>query len=207
MRAEKVIEQPVKLDTLTRRYTEEAVKFLRESTGTPFSLYFPHTFLHIPLAAQSAEFRGKSPHGIYGDVLAELDWSVGQVMEALRETGALADTLVLFSSDNGPWYQGQPGPVARTQRRNVGRWRSRAIHCVDAGRIPPGRVSSAVGSMLDRREAVRSDCSRKEHRRAGCLAAVDGRSEPDRSRASARFRRCPSVVRTVGPVEDPCFAL
>ena len=88
------MEETADLNTLTQRYTAEAVKFLRESKGSPSSLYFPHTFPHIPLAA-SDRFRGKSPHGIYGDVLKELDWSVGEVMHTLREIGAAKNTLVL----------------------------------------------------------------------------------------------------------------
>src|SRR5581483_8598920 len=93
MRDDKVIEQTADLNSLTQRYTEEAVKFIRDSRGSPFFLYMPHTFPHIPLGA-SARFRGKSPHGIYGDVLMELDWSVGEVMRTLREAGVANNTLV-----------------------------------------------------------------------------------------------------------------
>jgi len=143
LRDEQVIEQPVKLETLTQRYTDEAVKFLRESKGSPHFLYFPHTFPHIPLAA-SARFRGKSPRGIYGDVLAELDWSVGEVMKNIDE-----NTLVLFSSDNGPWYQGSPG---RLRGRKGETWEGGVREPFIAwmpGTIPKGRVSNALGSMLD----------------------------------------------------------
>jgi arylsulfatase A len=148
MRDDKVIEQPVQLETLTQRYTEEATQFLRQSQGSPFFLYFPHTFPHIPLAA-SARFRGKSPHGIYGDVLQELDWSVGEVMRTLRETGADQNTLVLFSSDNGPWYQGSPG---RLRGRKGETWEGGVREPFIAwmpGVIPKGQVSTALGSMLD----------------------------------------------------------
>lgn len=148
MRDEAVIEQPVKLETLTQRYTDEAVQFIGKQKGSPFFLYFPHTFPHIPLAA-SARFRGKSPHGIYGDVLAELDWSVGEVMSSLHETGAADNTLVLFSSDNGPWYQGSPGKLrGRKGETWEGGVREPFIAWMP-GRIPTGRVSAAVASMLD----------------------------------------------------------
>jgi arylsulfatase len=168
MRDDKVIEQPVKLETLTQRYTEEAVQFLRKSRGSPFFLYFPHTFPHIPLAA-SARFRGKSPHGIYGDVLAELDWSVGEVMGALRETGAAENTLVLFSSDNGPWYQGSPGKLrGRKGETWEGGVREPFIAWMP-GRIPKGRVSSALGSMLDVTPTVAKLCGA-----AGPVKPVDG---------------------------------
>jgi arylsulfatase A len=157
MRDEKIVEQPVKLETLTQRYTQEAVKFLRESKGSPFFLYFPHTFPHIPLAA-SSRFRGKSPHGIYGDVLQELDWSVGEVMGTLRETSSAENTLVLFSSDNGPWYQGSPG---RLRGRKGETWEGGVREPFIAwmpGRIRPGRVSGAVGSMLDVTPTVAKLC-------------------------------------------------
>ena len=87
---------------LTRRYTEEATKFIADHKSKPFFLYFAHTFPHTPLFA-SDRFKGKSPRGIYGDVVEELDWSVGEVFRALREQGVADNTLVVFTSDNGPW--------------------------------------------------------------------------------------------------------
>ena len=99
---EKLIEQPADQTMLTRRYTEQAVRFIREQKDGPFFLYFPHTFPHTPLFA-SEQFRGKSPRGRYGDVVEEIDWSVGRVLETLRETGRDRNTFVFFTSDNGPW--------------------------------------------------------------------------------------------------------
>jgi arylsulfatase len=157
MRDEKVIEQPVHLETLTERYTETAVGFLKESRDKPFFLYFPHTFPHIPLAA-STRFRGKSPHGIYGDVLQELDWSVGEVMRTLRATGAAENTLVLFSSDNGPWYQGSSGKLrGRKGETWEGGVREPFIAWMPR-HIPKGRVSGALGSMLDVTPTVANLC-------------------------------------------------
>src|SRR5271154_771638 len=75
-----VIEDPVALDTLTARYTEQAVKFIEQNKSGPFFLYLPHTYPHIPLAA-SSHFRGKSSEGLYGDVVEELDWSAGKIRE------------------------------------------------------------------------------------------------------------------------------
>ena len=69
-----VIEEPAILESLTARYTEQATKFIAQSKGSPFFLYMPHTFPHIPLAA-SSRFRGKSPEGLYGDVVEEIDWA------------------------------------------------------------------------------------------------------------------------------------
>jgi arylsulfatase A len=100
---------------LTKRYTDEATAFIRAKKSAPFFLYLAHSFLHVPLFA-SEKFRGKSPAGIYGDVVEELDWSVGQILETLRAEGLDKNTLVIFSSDNGPWltfnnHGGSAGPL------------------------------------------------------------------------------------------------
>jgi arylsulfatase A-like enzyme len=102
LRNEKIIEQPADLSTLTKRYTEEAVKFIRENKKKPFFLYFPHTYPHVPLFA-SKKFKGASPRGLYGDVVEELDWSVGEVLKTLRDEKLADNTFVFFTSDNGPW--------------------------------------------------------------------------------------------------------
>jgi arylsulfatase len=147
-----VVEESATLETLTGRYTEQATRFIGASksapTGSPFFLYMPHTFPHIPLAA-SARFRGKSPEGLYGDVVEEVDWSVGEVLRSLKQNGLEQNTLVMFSSDNGPWYQGSPGKLRGRKNTTyeggvrepfIARW---------PGRIPKGRVSNAVASMMD----------------------------------------------------------
>jgi arylsulfatase A-like enzyme len=90
------------LSALTRRYTEEAVRFIRENKKKPFFVYFAHTYPHVPLFA-SKKFKGTSTRGLYGDVVQELDWSVGEVLETLRKEKLSANTLVFFTSDNGPW--------------------------------------------------------------------------------------------------------
>lgn len=101
-RNEQAIEHPADISTLTPRYTEEAVKFIRANKKKPFFLYFPHTYPHTPLFA-SSKFKDTSPRGLYGDVVQELDWSVGQVLETLRKEKLAKNTLVFFTSDNGPW--------------------------------------------------------------------------------------------------------
>lgn len=101
---------PIDQTTLTRRYTQRAVAFIEENRNRPFFLYLPHTFPHIPLAV-GKERLGGSEAGLYGDVVEELDWSTGAVLEALERTGATDHTLVVVSSDNGPWFQGSPGGV------------------------------------------------------------------------------------------------
>jgi arylsulfatase A-like enzyme len=135
-RMDDVIEQPVVQDTITCRYTEEAIAFIERHRARPFFLYLPHTMPHIPLFA-SDRFRGRSPGGLYGDVVEELDWSVGEILAALKRLDLDRTTLVLFASDNGPWYQGSPGPL-----------RGRKGWTYDGGlRVPgiirwPGRISA-----------------------------------------------------------------
>jgi arylsulfatase A-like enzyme len=115
MRDDKVAERPADQSSITRRYTEEATRFIRENASRPFFLYLAHTMPHMPLFA-SPEFAGKSRRGRYGDVIEELDWSVGQVLDTLRTLGLDEQTLVVFSSDNGPWslfdeQAGSAGPL------------------------------------------------------------------------------------------------
>jgi arylsulfatase A len=103
-----IIETPVNLNTLTQRYTTQAVNFINSAANGPFFLYMAHTFPHIPLAC-STSFTGKSGMGMYGDVIQEIDWSVGVVLQALEANGLDQNTLVMFTSDHGPWYQGSTG--------------------------------------------------------------------------------------------------
>ena len=102
MRDDRELERPADQTTVTRRYTEEAVGFIREHRDRPFFLYVPHTMPHVPLFRSEA-FAGRSAAGPYGDVIEEIDWSVGRVLDTLREEGLAERTLVIFSSDNGPW--------------------------------------------------------------------------------------------------------
>ena len=98
---------PIDQTTLTRRYTEKAVEFIEKNRERPFFLYLPHTFPHIPLHV-SQDRLGTSAAGRYGDVVEELDWSTGEVLDALERFGVAKNTLVVVSSDNGPWFQGSP---------------------------------------------------------------------------------------------------
>ena len=87
---------------VTREYTEEAVKFIHENKERPFFVYLPHTAVHVPIYP-GKEFQGKSMNGRYGDWVEELDWSAGAILQALRELKLDRKTLVIFTSDNGPW--------------------------------------------------------------------------------------------------------
>ena len=110
-----IVEQPANLATLTAPYTERTQSFIVAAKDSPFFLYMSHTFPHIPLAA-SPRFRGKSKLGLYGDTVAELDWSVGEVVRIIPENGLDQNVLVMFSSDNGPWYQGSAGNLRGRKR-------------------------------------------------------------------------------------------
>ncbi len=147
LRDGEVVERPADQTTLTRRYTEEAVGLIRQWKDRPFFLYFAHTFPHVPLFA-SAEFKGKSPAGIYGDTVEEIDWSVGQVLDALRREGIAERTLVFFTSDNGPWL------VMGDQGGSAGPFREGKGSTWEGGmRVPgiawmPGRIRPGVTSEL-----------------------------------------------------------
>jgi arylsulfatase len=148
MDGDKVIEEQATLETLTPRYTDRAVRFIEKAKDKPFVLYMPHTYPHIPLAA-SARFRGKSEQGLYGDVIQELDWSVGEVLRALRLNGVADHTLVVFSSDNGPWYQGSSGRLrGRKGMTTEGGMRVPGLARLP-GVIPAGRTTTAFASVMD----------------------------------------------------------
>ena len=99
------IEEPVDFDMLTQNLTHEATSFIRENREQPFFLYYAQHYPHIPLHA-SDEFLGKSQGGTYGDAVEELDWSIGEIFKTLNELGLDEKTLVIFTSDNGPWWEG-----------------------------------------------------------------------------------------------------
>lgn len=122
VRDQEVIEtvSPTQQDKLTERYTDEAVKFIREHKDEPFFLYMPHTAVHVPLHP-GEKFHGKSANGTYGDWVEEVDWSVGRVVDTLRELKLDDRTLVIYTSDNGPWLtQGKNGGVAGPLRGGKG---------------------------------------------------------------------------------------
>lgn len=143
-----VVEQRATLETLTERYTQQAVQFIGRSKTSPFFLYMPHTFPHIPLAA-SKRFRGKSAQGLYGDVVEELDASVGEVLTAIRNAGVERNTLVLFSSDNGPWFQGSPGILRGRKGATYEGGVREPFLAQMPGRIPAGRVCDGIASTMD----------------------------------------------------------
>jgi len=115
LRGTEVIERPADQNTITQRYTDEAIAFIEKHRSEPFFLYVPHSMPHIPLFVNPTR-RGQSPAGLYGDVIEEIDHSVGRILNTLRELQLDQKTLVVFSSDNGPWlsfdtHGGSAGPL------------------------------------------------------------------------------------------------
>lgn len=138
---------------LTKRLTERAVAFIQKNKKRPFFLYFPNPMPHVPIAASPA-FQGKSNQGLYGDVMMEMDWSVGQIMQTLEAQGLDKNTLVIFTSDNGPWYNfgnhaGSNGGLREGKGTSfegglrvpcIVRWK---------GRVPAGQVCNQLSSTID----------------------------------------------------------
>ncbi|MGE3308730.1 MAG: sulfatase [Limisphaerales bacterium] len=152
-RNEEIESRPADQTQLTRLYTEEAQRFIRGHKDKPFFLYFAHSFPHVPLFA-SARFRGTSRRGLYGDVVEELDWSVGQILETLRTEGLATNTLVLFSSDNGPWLiMDQQGGSAGLLRDGKGSTWEGGMRVPGIawwpGTVRAGAVHAGFASLLD----------------------------------------------------------
>ncbi|MEM9018191.1 MAG: sulfatase [Verrucomicrobiota bacterium] len=149
---DQVIERPVDQNTLTRRLTERSVEFIEVNQERPFFLYLAHPQPHIPLFVHP-DALGKSLGSLYGDVIEELDWSVGMILETLRETGLDENTVVVFSSDNGPWlsfktHGGSAGPLRAGKGTTFeGGQRVPAIFW-GPGIVAPGMVRE-MGSTLD----------------------------------------------------------
>lgn len=153
MRDEAVIEYPADQTTLTKRYTEEALQFIEENVEKPFFLYLPHTMPHIPLFASEA-FRGTSRRGLYGDTIEEIDWSVGQILQALKDHGIDERTLVIFTTDNGPWKlnKGRGGSAYPLRGYKFSTLEGgMRVPCLMRwpGRIPAGTVTDTVAATID----------------------------------------------------------
>jgi uncharacterized sulfatase len=145
---EQVVEYPVVQTTLTRRYTERALSFIERNKDKPFFLYFAHAMPHKPLAA-SEEYYKQSGAGLYGDVISELDASVGQVLAKLKELKIDENTFVVFTSDNGPWYGGRTAGLRGMKGTSwEGGYR---VPCIARwpGKIPAGNVSDEPAIMMD----------------------------------------------------------
>lgn len=111
LRNETVIDAPVDQSTITKKYTEEAITFIEQNQDNPFFLYLPHTMPHYPLHA-SADFKGKSNNGKYGDAIEEIDWSTGKILQTLRDLDLDKNTMVIITSDNGATRSGSNAPFS-----------------------------------------------------------------------------------------------
>lgn len=153
MEAERILEYNPDQTQLTTWYAQRAVQFIEAHRDKPFFLYVPHAMPHVPLFV-SDKFAGRFPRGLFADVIAEIDWSVGEILAALRRCGLDEHTLVMFTSDNGPWlsygnHAGSAGPLREgkgtaweggVREPFVARW---------PGRIPAGHESSEIAATID----------------------------------------------------------
>lgn len=148
---------------LTGFYTEHAVQFIKKNKNKPFFLYLPHSMPHVPIAA-SNKFKGKSDAGEYGDVLMEIDWSVGQILKTLKEEGLDDNTLVIFTSDNGPWrifgnHAGSSGGL-REGKMTVFEGGQR-VPCLIKwkGQVPEGVICNKLSSSIDLLPTLAAICN------------------------------------------------
>ncbi len=150
---DKVIENGPDQHLLTKRYTQKAIEFIEKNSHQPFFLYYANNFPHTPLFA-SEDFENKSKRGLYGDVVEELDWSVGEVLKTIKKSGIAEKTLVIFTSDNGPWLlRGEHGGSAGLLRDGKGStceggFRVPAIAWWP-GTIKPEQTSAAIVTTMD----------------------------------------------------------
>ena len=162
-RNEKLIEQNSEMATLTKRYTDEAIEFMRKKQHEPFFVYIPHTMPHTRLDA-SPQFKGKSTRGLYGDVIEEIDFNVGRILDAVGEMGLADNTYVIFTSDNGPWLiknKGfKDGHLPSDHGGSAGQLRSGKVSTFEGGvrvpfivwgpgRVPAGKICKSISSTLD----------------------------------------------------------
>ena len=152
MRDKEIIEVPSDQATLTRRYTEHATELIREhgskDDNEPLFLYYAHTMPHKPIAA-SDDFLGRAERGLYGDVIEEIDWSIGQLTAAIREAGIEENTLMIFSSDNGPWNNESATYLRGLKFSNFEGGQRVPTIVWWPGKIAAGRTTDQLGSTID----------------------------------------------------------
>jgi arylsulfatase A-like enzyme len=139
--------------TLTTQYTERAVRFIDSNKDRPFFLYVPHSMAHVPLGV-SNKFKGQSTQGMYGDVMMEIDWSVGEILKALGRYDLEEDTLVIFASDNGPWinFGNHAGSAFPLREAKGTAWEGGVrVPCIMRwpGRIPADSVCDKMAATID----------------------------------------------------------
>ena len=150
---------------LTTIYTDRAVHFIQDNKNHPFFLYLAHAMVHVPIGA-SAKFKGKSGAGLFGDVMEEVDWSVGQVMKALKENGLAENTIVMFSSDNGPWltFGNHAGSAGGLREGKGTAWDGGLkVPCIISwpGKVKPGVICNNLITTMDILPTIASICNAK----------------------------------------------
>ncbi len=146
----KTLEDQAKLTTL---YTEKSVEFIESNIDKPFFLYLPHTMPHVPIAV-SEKFLGKSKQGLYGDLMMELDWSVGEIIKTLKKNNILENTLVIFTSDNGPWlnfgnHAGSTGGLREGKGTSFEGGQRVPTVMMWPNVIPKGKIANQLSSTID----------------------------------------------------------
>lgn len=162
-RNEELIEPKTNLATLTKRYTDEAISFIKMNREKPFFVYLPHSMPHTRLDA-SPQFKGKSRRGLYGDVIEEIDFNVGRILDAVRELNLSGNTYIIFTSDNGPWLiknkNHADGHLPGDHGGSAGPFRSGKVSTFEGGvrvpcivwgpgRVPAGRTCDSIAGTLD----------------------------------------------------------
>lgn len=166
IRNTEMIEKKADMSQLTKRYTDEAIGFIKRSKGKPFFVYLAHSMPHVRLAV-SEQFKGKSAGGIYGDVVEELDWNIGRILDLLKAEGLDNNTYVIFASDNGPWYLGRSkghlkrigkdaakhgGSALPLRGAKTSTWEGGLrVPCIirAPGKVPSGAVCNEIACTMD----------------------------------------------------------
>ena len=151
MRNETVIEQPVVQNSLTQRYTVEATKFIRENSKNPFFLYYAHSMPHHPISA-SDEYLGRSKNGLYGDVIEEIDWSVGEITKTLKDLNILENTMIIFTSDNGAprtYKEASNGDLSGFKGSDMEGGARVPMIVSWKGTFPEGKTTNGISSVMD----------------------------------------------------------
>jgi len=150
---EEIIEYNPDINQMTTRFTEKAVDFINRNDDNPFLLYLPYSQPHVPVGV-SNKFRGKSKQGLYGDAVMEIDWSVGEIMKTLEANGISENTIIFFTSDNGPWltygnHAGSTGGLREGKGSTFDGGQKVPFLVSMPGTVPAGKVNNQMLSSLD----------------------------------------------------------
>ncbi len=153
LRNKQVVEKKADMNLVTKRYTDEAIGFIERSKDKPFFVYIPHTMPHTILGA-SPDFKGKSKRGLYGDVIEEIDFSVGRIVKTIQDLGLDKKTYIIFCSDNGPWWikKKHGGSAQPLRGAKISTWEGGLrVPCIvrAPGKVPPGKVCHEIASTMD----------------------------------------------------------